>query len=76
MGIVVYTTNNCMQCKATKRFLDSKNVEYETVNISGNQEIRELLKEHGFSAAPVTVVDGDFDHAIKGFAVDQLKKIV
>lgn len=76
MGIVVYTTDNCQQCKATKRFLDSKNVEYETINISGNQEIRELLKEHDFSSVPVTVVDGDFDHAINGFAIDKLKKII
>ena len=76
MGIVVYTTDNCRQCKATKRFLDSKNVEYKTVNISGNQEIRELLKEHGFSSVPVTVVDGAFDHAINGFAIDKLKKII
>ena len=39
MGIVVYTTDNCQQCKATKRFLDSKNVEYK---LSISLEIKKL----------------------------------
>ena len=75
MGIVVYTTEDCRQCKMTKRFLDSANVEYKTVDLSEDQESRKLLKNAGYSSAPVTVVDGDLDNAIVGFAVSKLRSL-
>ena len=31
--VVVYTKNNCMQCKMTKRFLSENGVEFEERNI-------------------------------------------
>lgn len=75
MGIVVYTTENCRQCKMTKRFLDSSKIEYDTVDLSTDQDARQMLKDAGYSSAPVTVVDGDLDNAIVGFAVSKLRTL-
>ena len=75
MGIVVYTTENCRQCKMTKRFLDSSKIEYDTVDLSNDQDARQMLKDAGYSSAPVTVVDGDLDNAIVGFAVSKLRTL-
>lgn len=75
MGIVVYTTKNCQQCKMTKRFLDSANIKYDTVDLSTDREARQILKDAGYSSAPVTVVNNDLDNAIVGFAVSKLRSL-
>ena len=31
--VTVYSKNNCVQCKMTKRFLDSNNVAYHEINL-------------------------------------------
>ena len=48
MGIVVYTTENCRQCKMTKRFLDSANIKYDTVDLYAYQESRKMMKYAGY----------------------------
>ena len=75
MGIVVYTTKNCQQCKMTKRFLDSANIKYDTVDLSTDREARQILKDAGYSSAPVIVVNNDLDNAIVGFAVSKLRSL-
>ena len=39
--ITIYTKNNCVQCKMSKREFDRYNVEYREINIDEHPEITE-----------------------------------
>ena len=43
--VTVYSKNNCVQCKMTKRFLDSNNVEYKEINLDEQPEYIDQVKE-------------------------------
>ena len=51
--VTVYSKNNCVQCKMTKRFLDSNKIAYREINLDEQPEFIEQVKELGFSAAPI-----------------------
>ena len=53
MNLVLYTKNNCIQCKMTKRFLEQNNIAFEEHNISEEPEYVDYLKEKGFRSVPV-----------------------
>ena len=46
--ITVYTKNNCMPCKMTKRKLQELGVTYKEINVDENLEALEFLMEYGF----------------------------
>ena len=50
---VVYTKENCVQCTATKRRMDKKGIQYDTIDVSQNSDVRDLLIEEGFTQMPV-----------------------
>jgi glutaredoxin-like protein NrdH len=50
---IVYTKPNCVQCDATKRWLDNHGIEYSTVDITEDQEAFDRIVALGFRAAPV-----------------------
>ncbi|WP_409021527.1 glutaredoxin-like protein NrdH [Dellaglioa sp. P0083] len=71
--VTVFTKNNCIQCKMTKRFLKENNVEFNERNISEDDNAIDYLKGQGFQAVPVVEATG-FD-TIAGFRPDMLKKL-
>ena len=61
----VYTTNTCGQCKTVKKFLDYKQIPYETVDITNDFEQGiELQSKSGFIGVPVVEINGSY---IKGY---------
>ncbi|MSE22401.1 NrdH-redoxin, partial [Lactobacillus parabuchneri] len=48
--ITLYSKNNCMQCKMTKRYLSEHNVEFEEHNINEQPQYIDYLKQRGFMA--------------------------
>ncbi len=72
MTVTVYSKNNCVQCKQTKRLMDSLGVSYEEINIEGDIELIAQLKEEGFGSAPIVKTDED---SWSGFRPDKIKKI-
>lgn len=68
--ITVYTKPACPQCVATKKQLEKLGVEFETIDMSTDDEARAAVQALGYMAAPVVVV-GD-DHWT-GFRPDRLK---
>lgn len=48
MSIIIYTRNDCVQCHATKRAMESRGVDFEMVNI-------DLVP-----GLPILCVPGDF----------------
>lgn len=67
--VTVYTLPSCVQCDSTKRVLTKNEIEFETVDLSTNDEAMEYVRTLGYQAAPV-VIAGD-DHW-SGFRPDKL----
>lgn len=72
MKVKIFSKNNCMQCKMTKRFLTENQISFEEINIDEQPEAVEWLKAQGYQSVPVTLSDAD---AIIGFRPDQLKSL-
>ncbi len=69
--ITIYTTNTCAYCVMVKKWLDSKGLGYDVVNLDDHPErVQELLELTGQLAVPVTVVSDEADqHQHKEVAV-------
>ena len=67
--VTVYSLPNCVQCESTKRLLTRSEVAYEEVDLSQDPTAMSMVRELGYSAAPV-VVAGD-EHR-SGFRPDKL----
>ncbi|MFT9267270.1 glutaredoxin-like protein NrdH [Oenococcus sp.] len=70
--ITVYTKNDCVQCKMTKKFLTSMGADFREINIDQHPEFVAQLKEAGYRQTPVVKIDG-LD-AFSGFRPNVLKK--
>ena len=55
--LTVYVLPGCVQCAMTKRSLDDAGVPYVLVNLAHDEHAVELIKQLGYTSAPV-VVDG------------------
>ncbi len=57
--ITLYSTPTCPWCHKAKDYLDSKNVEYEDVDVSQNTEgAHEMVKKSGQMGVPVLDING------------------
>ena len=71
--VVLYSKNDCIQCRMTKRNLDSLGIEYQEINLDENPQFSEYVtKDLGFMAAPVVVTDTD---AWSGFQPGKIEAI-
>ena len=68
--VTVFSKNNCIQCKMTKRFLEEHNIAFIEYNIDEQPEFIENLKAEGFLATPV--VKRPDGNAFTGFRPDRL----
>ncbi|MGT2715536.1 glutaredoxin-like protein NrdH [Streptococcus respiraculi] len=71
--ITVYSKNDCVQCKMTKRFLDQHQVPFKEINLDEQPEFIEHVKSLGFSAAPVIETETE---NFSGFQPGKLKNLV
>lgn len=71
--ITVYSNPNCVQCEQTKRYLELKNVEFESKMLQDSPEIMPLIQEKGYKTAPVVVTDTD---SWSGFRLEKLNALV
>lgn len=71
--ITVFSKNNCMQCKMTKRYLEAHNISFEEINIDDHPEKIPWLKKQGFKSLPVVIKENT--EAIVGFSPDRLKAL-
>jgi glutaredoxin-like protein NrdH len=70
--VVVYTTNDCIECTMVKKVLTEEGISFETRNISENPDYQKEVEKYGFLGVPVTVLD---NRAVKGFT-NELKEIM
>lgn len=74
MSLELYTKDNCIQCKMTKRFLTEHNISFEERNLSSSPEYITYLKNKGLASVPV--LEQDSQALISGFRPDLLKQLV
>jgi len=56
-NIVVYTLPNCIQCNQTKKLLTKLELEFDTVDLTQNEnEYRFVTEQLGYKAAPVIIL--------------------
>lgn len=73
MKVTVYTQPSCTQCEQTKRFLSLKEVPYDTVDITENQEAFNMVVELGYKSVPVVIAN---DKHWSGFRLEELNQLV
>lgn len=73
MKITLYSQPSCQPCRAVKRWLDKRGIEYTTVDVTENPADAEAIKALGYTGTPVTIVnDGTGDIHFGGFNPDLL----
>ena len=67
---MVYSTSTCPYCHKVKDFLKEKNVEFEDIDVSSDQDkVQEMVKKSGQVGVPVLDINGDI---IVGFDQDKI----
>ncbi len=78
-NITIYTTNTCAYCVMVKKWLTSKQISYDEVNLDDSPErAKEALEISGQLAVPVTVVTkaDDSKEVIVGYNLAKLAPAV
>ncbi|MGG1677060.1 glutaredoxin family protein [Neobacillus sp. NRS-1170] len=70
--VIVYTTNDCIECTMVKKVLTEEGILFETRNVSENPEYQKEVEGYGFLGVPVTVVG---NRVVKGFT-NELKELM
>ncbi|PJE65595.1 NrdH-redoxin [Candidatus Saccharibacteria bacterium CG10_big_fil_rev_8_21_14_0_10_47_8] len=74
-NITIYTTNTCSYCVMVKRWLGSKGISYEEVNLEQHPDRQaEVLSMSGALTVPITVVtkNDDSKEVIVGYNLARL----
>lgn len=72
MSIIIYARNNCVQCHATKRAMESRGMVFEMVNIDQQPEAAETLRAQGFRQLPVVIAG---ETRWSGFRPDMINRL-
>jgi len=73
MSIKVYSTPRCSWCTVVKKYLISKNVCFEEVDVSQNREAaREMVQKSGQRGVPVIEINGNIIVGFDQATIDKL----
>lgn len=72
MIITIYTRNDCVQCHATKRAMESRGVAFEMVNVDVVPDAAETLRAKGFRQLPVVIAG---ETSWSGFRPDMINRL-
>ena len=74
MSVKVYSTPTCPWCSMAKKYLDSKNVRYEDLDVSMDRNAAtEMISKSGQRGVPVIEIDGNI---IVGFDKDRIDSLI
>jgi len=72
--ITVYTTKTCAYCPMVKKYLDLKKVEYREIDVTEDNQAREMIfKKYGYRTVPITVKG---DRVVAGWFPNRLAQLV
>jgi len=70
-SVKIYSTPTCPWCIRAKQFLKENNVEFQNIDVSGDQQaIDELMQKSGQMGVPVLDIEGE---VIVGFDRERIK---
>ncbi len=72
MRITIYTRNDCVQCHATKRAIESRGFTFELINLDLHPEAADDLRALGYRQLPVVVTDRE---SWSGFRPDMINRL-
>lgn len=74
--VTVYSKPDCVQCRFTKRELESKSLNYNEIDVTLDDEARVLLQDLGIQQLPaVRVESGDEVEWWSGFRIEKLRAL-
>ena len=76
MSITLYTKPACVQCKATQKALERAGLNYETVDISLDDEARDYVLALGYLQAPVVEANGEHWSGFRPERINGLAAVV
>lgn len=72
--VKVYSTVNCPYCVTLKEFLNSRNIEFEPVDVTSDHNAqKEMIEKSGQMGVPVVDIDGEI---IVGFDRDRISELL
>lgn len=70
----VYTTPTCPWCSMVKKYLDSRNISYQEVDITMDREAAaDMVSKSGQRGVPVVEIDGNI---VVGFDKERIDELV
>ncbi len=70
--VKIYSTPTCPYCMKAKEFFKENNIEFENIDVAGNQEAaNEMIEKSGQMGVPVIEIDGTI---IVGFDQPKVKQ--
>lgn len=72
MRIIIYTKDNCVQCHATQRAMESRGFAFEMINLDRCPEAMDDLRSRGFRQLPVVVTEAE---SWSGFRPDMINRL-
>lgn len=74
MTVKVYSTPSCPWCTVAKKYLSSKNIPYQDVDVSRDREAAmEMIQKSGQRGVPVIDIDGEI---IVGFDQGRIDTLI
>jgi len=72
MTVKVYSTPTCPWCKKAKEHLKEKNINFEDVDVSSNEEAaKEMMEKSGQMGVPVLDINGEIIIGFNKEAIDK-----
>jgi len=73
MVIKVYSTSTCPWCTVAKKYLASKNIQFEDLDVSRDREAAmEMVQKSGQRGVPVIDINGNIIIGFDQAAIDRL----
>ena len=77
--ITVFTTTTCAYCGMVKKWLDSKGVSYNVVNLDEQPEMqKQVYEKSGALTVPITLIENDdnTEDVVIGYNLSRLASLV
>ncbi|HOJ12404.1 MAG TPA: glutaredoxin domain-containing protein [Clostridiales bacterium] len=76
MNVKVYSTPTCPWCTVAKKYLASRNVAFEDLDVSADKNAAmEMVQKSGQRGVPVIDIDGEIVVGFNQNAIDKLLKL-
>jgi glutaredoxin len=76
--VSVFNTPGCSYCHALMDYLDSKNIDYVSIDLTREPDkAQEMMQKSGQTGVPVTIIKiGDQEKVIVGFVKEDIDRIL